>query len=80
MTTAPGTPSKAATNIDPRRDLPEATRASKIDLSPTHEHASSEKLREAQGRLWREENRESIAAYNQHIQEHGAFSDGSWRL
>lgn len=51
MTTAPGTPSKAATNIDPRRDLPEATRASKIDLSPTHEHASSEKLREAQGRL-----------------------------
>lgn len=68
MTTATGTPSKSTTNISPRRDLPGATRASKIDLSSTPDHASSAKLWEAHDRLWRGENRESIAAYNQHIQ------------
>jgi antitoxin CcdA len=68
---------KSATNVSIRRDLLEAARASKINLSATLEQALIEKLREAQQRQWREENRESIAAYNQHVAKHGVFSDGS---
>ena len=68
---------KSATNVSIRRDLLEAARASKINLSATLEQALIEKLREAQQRQWREENRESIAAYNQHVEKQGVFSDGS---
>ena len=68
---------KSATNVSIRRDLLEAARASKINLSATLEQALIEKLREAQQRQWQEENRESIAAYNQHVENHGVFSDDS---
>jgi antitoxin CcdA len=68
---------KSATNVSIRRDLLEAARAEKINLSATLEQALIEKLREAQQRQWREENRESIAAYNQHVEKNGVFSDGS---
>ena len=68
---------KSATNVSIRRDLLEAARASKINLSATLEQALIEKLREAQDRHWREQNRESIAAYNQHVDKHGVFSDDS---
>ncbi len=67
---------KSATNVSIRRDLLEAARASKINLSATLEQALIEKLREAQQRQWREENREAIAAYNLHVEKHGVFSDG----
>lgn len=43
----------------------------------TLDQALIEKLREAQERQWREENREAIAAYNQDVEKHGVFSDGS---
>ena len=68
---------KSATNVSIRRDLLEAARASKINLSATLEQALIEKLRQAQQQQWREENRESIAAYNQHVEKHGVFSEGS---
>jgi antitoxin CcdA len=68
---------KSATNVSIRRDLLEAARASKINLSATLEHALIQKLREVQDRQWRDENRESIAAYNQHVDKHGVFSDAS---
>lgn len=68
---------KSATNVSIRRDLLDAARASKINLSATLEQALIAKLREAQDRQWREENRESIAAYNEHVEKHGVFSDGS---
>lgn len=77
MPPAPRVQAKSATNVSIRRDLLEAARASKINLSATLEQALIEKLREAQQRQWREENRESIAAYNQHVEKHGVFSDGS---
>lgn len=73
----PRAQAKSATNVSIRRDLLEAARAAKINLSATLEQALIEKLREAQQRQWREENRESIAAYNQHVEKHGVFSDGS---
>lgn len=77
MASAPRAQAKSATNVSIRRDLLEAARASKINLSATLEQALIEKLRQAQQRQWREENRESIAAYNQHVEKHGVFSDGS---
>src|ERR1044072_709785 len=58
---------KSATNVSIRRDLLEAARASKINLSATLEQALIEKLREAQQRQWREENREkNMGAKNKH--------------
>lgn len=77
MSSATRAQAKSATNVSIRRDLLEAARALKINLSATLEQALIEKLREAQQRQWREENRESIEAYNQHIEKHGVFSDGS---
>lgn len=77
MPSATRAQAKSATNVSIRRDLLEAARASKINLSATLEQALIEKLRDAHQRQWREENRESIAAYNQHVEKHGVFSDGS---
>jgi antitoxin CcdA len=77
MTSARRALPRSATNVSIRRDLLEAARALKINLSAALEEALIEKLREAQGRQWREENRESIAAYNQHVEKHGVFSDDS---
>lgn len=68
---------KSATNVSVRRDLLDAARAFKINLSATLEQALIEKLRQTEQRKWREENRESIAAYNDHVEKHGVFSDGS---
>lgn len=77
MTSARRAPPKSATNVSIRRDLLEAARALKINLSATLEQALIEKLRDARGRQWRDENRESVAAYNQHVEKHGVFSDDS---
>lgn len=77
MTSAIRAQPKSATNVSIHRDLLEAARASRINLSVMLEQALIEKLREAQGHQWREENRESIAAYNHHIEKHGVFSDGN---
>ena len=77
MPSTPRAMPKSATNVSIRRDLLEAARAAKINLSVTLEQALIEKLRVAQQRQWREEDRESVAAYNQHVEKHGVFSDGS---
>jgi antitoxin CcdA len=33
-------------------------------------------LAEKKRQKWREENRDAIAAYNEHVERHGTFSDG----
>jgi post-segregation antitoxin (ccd killing protein) len=74
MTSARRAPPKSATNVRIRRDLrglPAPRRS--IDLSATLKQALIEKLPEAQGRQWREENRESTAAYNQHVEKCRVF-------
>ena len=48
-----------------------------------NESAPAEKLAIARRKKWREENRDAIRAYNEHIDKHGAFSvaavhEGSW--
>jgi antitoxin CcdA len=77
MTSQRRAPPKIATGVSIRRNRLEAAGASKMNLSATLEQALIEKVREARDRQWREENRESIAAYNQHVDKHGVFSDDS---
>jgi len=67
---------KRATNVSIRSDLLDAARRAGLNLSATLERALSEELAKVQRARWREENRDAIAAYNDYIEEHGAFSDG----
>ena len=66
---------KRATNVSVRRDLLEAAREAGVNLSATLERALTEELAAAKRKKWREENREAIDAYNEHVEKHGAFSD-----
>jgi antitoxin CcdA len=67
---------KRATNVSIRSDLLDAARAAGVNLSATLERALAEELASVRRAQWREENREAIAAYNEHVDGHGAFSDG----
>ena len=66
---------KRATNVSVRGDLLTAAREAGVNLSATLERALIESLAEVRRRKWREDNRDAIAAYNEHIDAHGAFSD-----
>jgi antitoxin CcdA len=66
---------KRATNVSVRSDLLSAARAAGVNLSATLERALIEELAEGKRKKWREDNRDSIAAYNEHIDKCGAFSD-----
>jgi antitoxin CcdA len=67
---------KRATNVSIRVDLLEAARDAGVNLSATLERALAEELANLKRARWREENREAIAAYNEYVDGHGAFSDG----
>lgn len=66
---------KRATNVSIRADLLAAARSAGINLSATLERALAEEFGAAERRKWREENREAIRAYNEHVEKHGVFSD-----
>jgi antitoxin CcdA len=68
--------SKRATNVSIRGDLLDAARAAGVNLSATLERALAEELANVKRAQWREENREAIAAYNEHVDGHDTFSDG----
>jgi antitoxin CcdA len=67
---------KRATNVSIRSDLLDAARAAGVNLSATLERALAEELASARRARWREDNRDAVAAYNQYVDEHGAFADG----
>lgn len=66
---------KRATNISIRSDLLAAAREAGVNLSATLERALTEELAATKRQKWREENRESIQIYNEHVEKHGTFSD-----
>jgi antitoxin CcdA len=66
---------KRATNVSVRSDLLIAAREAGVNLSATLERALAEELAEVKRKKWREDNRDAIAAYNEHINKHGVFSD-----
>ncbi|WCD81134.1 type II toxin-antitoxin system CcdA family antitoxin [Pseudomonas sp. TUM22785] len=71
---------KKAANLSINSDLLSKARSLDINLSSTLEQALVEALKTRQREVWLEENREAIAAYNQHVEEHGVFSDGLRRF
>lgn len=66
---------KRATNVSIRSDLLVAARKAGVNLSATLERALAEELAEAKRKKWRQENREAIATYNEHMEKNGLFSD-----
>jgi antitoxin CcdA len=67
---------KKATNLSINADLLNRARELDINLSAALEQALVEVLKQRQRERWLAENRGSIAAYNDHVEKHGAFSDG----
>jgi len=66
---------KRATNVSVRADLLTAAREAGINLSATLERGLAEELSMRARQKWRENNREAIQAYNDHVEKHGMFSD-----
>jgi antitoxin CcdA len=67
---------KKATNLSINADLLSKAREMDINLSATLEQALLEALRKRLREQWLLENRAAIAAYNDHVEKHGVFSDG----
>ena len=71
---------KRAANVSVRSDLLDAAREYGINLSATLEAALAERLRQARQQKWLAENREAIAAYTEHVEHNGVFSEGLRRF
>jgi antitoxin CcdA len=67
---------KKPTNLSINSDLLAKAKALKINLSLTLENVLADLIRAQQRELWRQENQTAIKAYNQHVQDHGFFSNG----
>jgi len=67
---------KRAANLSVNGDLLSKAKDLHINLSATLEQALAEALKQKQREHWLAENRGAIAAYNQHVEKHGVFSDG----
>jgi antitoxin CcdA len=67
---------KRAANLSVNGDLLSKAKDLHINLSATLEQALAEALKQKQREQWLAENRGAIAAYNQHVEKHGVFSDG----
>lgn len=64
-----------AVNLSIPADLLEAARAYDINLSATLTSTLEERLRQHRREEWLAQNAESIAAYNDDVEEHGSFGD-----
>ena len=71
---------KKPTNVSINEGLLREARALDINLSATLERALTEEVRARKRAQWREDNREAIAAYNEHVRTYGVFSDGVRRF
>lgn len=66
---------KKPTNLSLNSDLLKKCKTLKINLSATLEEALTDKLAKSQSEKWAEENKNSIQAYNEFVEENGCFSD-----
>ncbi|NJD37882.1 MAG: acetoacetyl-CoA synthase [Geobacter sp.] len=71
---------KKPVNLRANSDLVRSAKAVDLNLSQLFEEAVSRELRKRLGQQWLAENRAGIADYNNHIEEHGAFSAGKRRF
>ena len=67
---------KKATNVSINADLLSKARTMNVNLSATLQQALLEAIASSQREQWLVENRAAIVAYNDHVDKHGAFSDG----
>jgi antitoxin CcdA len=67
---------KRPTNLSINSDLLAKAREFDINLSATLESALADTLQHKQRERWLAENKAAIAAYNDHVETHGVFSDG----
>ena len=67
---------KKATSLQVNSDLLEKAHELGVDLAATLEDALASEVHKRQRDTWREENREAIEAYNEHVAQHGVFSTG----
>jgi len=66
---------KKPTNLTINSDLLIKAKELKINISSVLEQALAERLKQTQKDEWLMENSESIASYNEHIEQFGVFSD-----
>jgi antitoxin CcdA len=67
---------KRATNLSVNSDLLKKAKEFDINLSAALEQTLVEQVRARQRAGWLAENRNAIAAYNDHVETHGLFSNG----
>jgi len=75
-TTAKRPALRKATNLSVNSVLLAEAKRLKLNLSQVLETSLTQAVREKQREEWLEVNRTALAAYNAHIEKHGAFSDG----
>lgn len=66
---------KKPTNLTINSDLLIKAKELKINISSVLEQALVEKIKQIQRDEWLQENSDSIATYNEHIEQFGVFSD-----
>ena len=66
---------KRAVNLSIAARLVDEARSQGINLSATLEYALEDALRQSRRERWIAENTDGIAAYNEQVDEHGAFGD-----
>ncbi|MEO5963741.1 MAG: type II toxin-antitoxin system CcdA family antitoxin [Thermomonas sp.] len=66
---------KRAANLSVNADLLDQAKSLDINLSATLERALEKEVRIRKRELWLSDNREAIAAYNEHVRENGVWSD-----
>lgn len=67
---------KKPTNLSINSDLLKMAKECGINLSATLEQALVAQVRTVRQQQWLADNADSIAAYNEHIEKNGVFSDG----
>ncbi len=66
---------KKPTNVSINSDLLLKAKTLKINLSATLESALIELVNAKQREMWKQENQDAIAAYNQFVEENGTYGD-----
>lgn len=68
---------KKPTNLSVDEELLERAKRLKLNLSQVFEAGLAEAIRRREAEEWLERNREALEAYNEHVDKHGVFSDGT---
>lgn len=66
---------KKSANLTVNSDLLKKAKEYGVNLSAVLETALIEQVKKSKGEKWLEENKESIQAYNEHVDKNGMFSD-----